>query len=143
MSGIVQLLNEKNEHLERFLNLNAEEIVNMHDGNFENLDTFYSSRDCILNMVSKVDKRIEDVNRGLLTPDDLSADEKKQVLRALDRKNDLVQQILAQDLQILSLIESEKSEIIRELKKTSTIKKVFSSYKSEERKTTGQVDESA
>lgn len=143
MSEIVQLLEEKNQHLERFFNLNADEIVNMDESNFENLDNFYGSRDCILNMINHVDKRIEDINRGLLTPDELTQNEKKSVLKELDRKNDLVQQILAQDLQILSLIESEKSEIIRELKKTSTIKKAFSSYKSEDRKSTGQVDESA
>lgn len=142
MSQIITLLQEKNEHLERFHSLNSEELSMISDGKFDNLDNFYNSRDCILNMINHVDSRIQDINKGLLTPDELELREKKHVLKLLDEKNDLVQQILAQDLQILSAIEKEKSNIIKALKQTNVVKKVFSSYKSEDRNKSERFDES-
>ena len=141
MSEIISLLKEKNEHLERFLHLNTNELEFIDEGNFENLEDFYYSRDCLLTMINKVDERINDINRGLLTQSELSLNEKKSVISELDRKNDYVQRILSQDLQILSAIEKEKSCIIKELKKTNVVKKVFSSYKSGENFGSSKIDE--
>jgi hypothetical protein len=52
------------------------------------------------------------------------------VLTAMNVKNDLVTRILAQDLQILSVIEQAKSEIIKELRQVQSAKKAVGAYKS-------------
>ncbi len=141
MSQISNLLSEKNEYLDKFYALNSAELVRILDGDFENLDTFYNARDCILNMINSVDKRINDLNRGLLTPEKLSVQDRKVVLRALDKKNDMVQQILSLDLQILSAIEDKKSSIIKELGQTRITKRAMGSYKSGKSRSKTSFDE--
>ncbi len=128
MQEVINLLNQKNQHLERFYRRNEDEILNFTDGNFENLERFYHSREVILDMIGCLDQMIEEA-QGRVDAQ-LTADEKRQAIRALDKKNDLVTQILSQDLQILSLIESAKSNIIKELSQVKVAKKAVGSYKS-------------
>ncbi|MEZ4872438.1 MAG: flagellar protein FliT [Bdellovibrionales bacterium] len=134
MSYVKDLLVEKNVLLEKFHEINQNEIVLFSEDNFENLENFYHARDCILEMIKKVDSQIEDLNRGHITPEELSVEEKAIILQQMDRKQELVQLILAQDLQILSRIEQEKSKIIVELRQTNKNKKAIGSYKSDIKK---------
>ena len=142
MSYVKDLLVEKNVLLEKFMDLNQAELVNFSEDNFDNLENFYHSRDCILEMIRKIDQKIGDLNRGHLTPEELSVQDKADILHLMDRKNEVVQLILAQDLQILSRIESEKSNIIKDLKKTQLGRKAIGSYKADI-KEPKHVDESA
>lgn len=128
MKEVINLLNQKNQHLERFYRHNEDEILNFIDGNFDNLERFYHSREVILDMIGCLDEMIEDAQARM--DGRLSDDDKRQAIQALDRKNDLVTQILSQDLQILSLIESAKSNIIKELTQVKSAKKAVGSYKS-------------
>lgn len=130
MQQIVHLLNQKNQHLERFLKKNEVEIMNFYEGNFDGLENFYNSREVLLDMISRVDRMIEEEELGSIEAKNIPAETKSEVIRALDHKNDLVTQILSQDLQILSIIEEAKSGIIRELREVSNTKKVIGSYKS-------------
>jgi hypothetical protein len=130
MNEVINLLIQKNQHLERFFKHNEAEILNFFEGNFDNLERFYQSREVILDMISCIDRMIDEaqVKMGVVTP--LTAEDKKQVISTLDKKNDLVTQILSQDLQILSLIEQAKSGIIKELTQVKAAKKAVGSYKS-------------
>ena len=130
MNEVINLLIQKNQHLERFFKHNEAEILNFFEGNFDNLERFYQSREVILDMISCIDRMIDEaqVKMGVVTP--LTAEDKKQVISTLDKKNDLVTQILSQDLQILSLIEQAKSGIIKELTQVKATKKAVGSYKS-------------
>lgn len=128
MKEIINLLDQKNQHLERFYRRNEDEILNFTDGNFDNLERFYHSREVILDMIGCLDQMIEEAQGRVDTH--LTDDDKRQAIQALDRKNDLVTQILSQDLQILSLIENAKSNIIKELTQVKTAKKAVGSYKS-------------
>ena len=47
METIINLLKDKNYHLEKFHELNATELINFVDGNFDNLEVFYQSRETI------------------------------------------------------------------------------------------------
>jgi hypothetical protein len=130
MQQIIHLLNQKNQHLEKFLKKNELEIMNFYEGNFDGLENFYNSREVLLDMISRVDRMIEEEDLGTIQSKDISPQIKSEVIRALDMKNDLVTQILSQDLQILSIIEAAKSNIIKELREVGTTKKVIGSYKS-------------
>jgi hypothetical protein len=60
----------------------------------------------------------------------ISNEHKKEMIKAMNYKNDVAQRILSQDLQILSAIEQAKSNIIRELRTVQAGKKAIGGYKS-------------
>ena len=132
MQKIIKLLDDKNFHLEKFLALNEDEMQNFVAGNFDNLEVFYQSRETILDMVRCLDKLIEDASHPGAEAAVVEPHLKAAMLRAMARKEELVTGILAQDLQILSVIEQAKSEIIRDLRGTQAAKKAVGAYKSGE-----------
>jgi hypothetical protein len=141
MNAVMTLLNDKNEHLHKFLQLNEDELVNFMQGNFDNLEIFYQSRETILDLIRCIDGLVEVALKDNPDAGDISSDGKKELLKTLARKNDLVTQILAQDLQILSVIEQAKSDIIKDLRQVQSAKKAVGAYKSGETK--NQLDEEA
>ena len=141
MDTIINLLNDKNFHLKKFLELNESELFNFAEGDFDNLEVFYQSRETILELIRCIDRLIESAAVAHESPGDIAAHHKKAMLTAMNLKNDLVTRILAQDLQILSVIEMAKSNIIRELRQVKTGKKAVGAYKSGESQ--GKVDEKA
>ncbi|MCB0745568.1 MAG: hypothetical protein KDC67_16805, partial [Ignavibacteriae bacterium] len=84
----------------------------------------------ILDMIGCLDKMIEEAQRTMDPELKLTNENRALILKELDRKNDLVTQILSQDLQILSIIEKAKSGIIKELAQVRAAKKAVGSYKS-------------
>ena len=130
MDNIINLLNDKNYHLEKFLEINEAELMNFSEGNFDNLEVFYQSRETILDLVRCIDRLVEAAAGTHSDPTSVSDDNKKEILKAMNQKNDLVTRILAQDLQILSAIERAKSDIIKELRQVQSAKKAVSGYKS-------------
>lgn len=126
---LVELLDEKNQYLEKFFELNETELHHFADGLFDNVEVFYQSREKILDIVRCIDALVDDevtqISDSAVTP----------VIRAeiqdlMEHKDKLAKQILAQDLRVLAAIEDEKSNIIRELKSTKQTRKVVSAYHS-------------
>lgn len=142
MNAVLQLLGDKNDHLHKFLQLNEAELINFTQGNFDNLEIFYQSRETILDLIRCIDGLVDvalknsPVEAGSIEPE-----YKRTLLQMLNRKNDLVTQILAQDLQILSVIEVAKSDIIKELRQVQGAKKAIGAYKSGD--APSQLDEEA
>lgn len=126
MDYIIQLLQDRNTHLEKFAQINELEILRFTDGNFDNLESFYKSREGILNLIGCIDRLIDSTENDSKM-DDL---QKKVVLDLLAEKNELVTEILSQDLQILSLIEQTKSDIIKELSSIKVGRKALHNYQS-------------
>ena len=130
MDTIVNLLKDKSYHLQKFFELNEEELLNFAEGNFDNLEIFYQSRETILDLVRCIDRLIDAAS---LTSDSelkISEQSKREMLALMDGKNHLVTNILAQDLQILAFIEKEKSSIIKELRQVQSAKKAVGGYRS-------------
>ena len=130
MDTIINLLNDKNFHLQKFQQLNESELLNFADGNFENLEVFYQSRETILDLIRCIDRLIDQASAAHADPGNISNKSKQDMIRAMAMKNDLVTQILAQDLQILAVIEQTKSDIIKELRQVQAGKKAIGGYKS-------------
>lgn len=129
METIINLLKDKNYHLEKFHDLNAAELMNFGEGNFDNLEVFYQSRETILDLVRCIDRLIDAATEAQgesLTPSD---SEKREISACMNMKNELVTRILSQDLQILSMIEQAKSNIIKELRQVQSAKKAVGAYK--------------
>lgn len=128
MENIIALLQEKSYHLKKFSELNEVELVNFVEGNFENLEVFYNSRDALLDLVKCIDRLLDQANAAI-DPAQISDDQRRIVKRLLDQKDEIVEKILAQDLQILSVLETAKSGIIRELRQVQSARKAMGVYK--------------
>lgn len=113
MKEIIDLLEDKNCHLEKFYRLNECELLNFAEGNFDNLESFYHSRESLLEMIHKIDKLIEESNTGPIEQVGVSDSDKKLMLEAISYKNELVTRILAQDLQILRSLRRPSRESSR------------------------------
>ena len=140
MSQVLSLLEEKNKHLAKFYQMNEIEMTRIAEGNFDELENFYRNREGILDLIRTIDNLTEVASQETIT-EDIDDNQRVQVMDFLDQKNELVQQILEQDLRILSFIEQAKSEIIRELGQVRIARKAIAGYQSGATKT--QLDEEA
>lgn len=140
MLRIIQLLNQKNHYLEKFYSTNETGILNFSAGNFDGLEEFYQTREKVLEMIKHIDQELDRVQLG--SDSIASIDLKNEIREALAIKEEYVSRIIAQDLEILSCIESAKSEIIRELRDLRHSRRVVGSYKSQSL-SRGHLDEEA
>ncbi|MGE4131753.1 MAG: hypothetical protein AB7F86_08940 [Bdellovibrionales bacterium] len=130
METILNLLKDKNYHLQKFHDLNESELLNFAESNFDNLEVFYESRETILDLVRCIDRLIEAAIQAQGDSIPVRDEDKKEMARCIDAKNELVTKILEQDLQVLSVIEQAKSSIIRELRQVQSARKAVGAYKS-------------
>lgn len=126
---LMELLDEKNQYLERFFELNESELLNFADGYFDNVESFYQAREKILDIVRCIDALVDD-EVALISDDGVSPSMRIEMKDLMAQKDKLAKQILAQDLQVLAAIETEKSNIIRELKSTGQNRKAVAAYRS-------------
>lgn len=130
MEKVINLLKERNKYLAKFSALNSAECSRMVEGSFERIDDFYTAREGILQIIKQIElmmeKRLANDNGVSLIPPSI----KRLVGALLKERDELVNQILAQDLEILQLIDQAKNDIIHELQGLKKGRKVISSYKS-------------
>lgn len=138
MLRIIDLLNHKNHYLEKFYSLNETEILNFSKSDFSHLELFYQEREKILETIRYIDAQIDSEQTEIF---EVNTANKKVIAEALAIKEEYVSRILAQDLEILSCIESAKSSIIRELQDIRKARKAVGSYKS--RSFNNRLDEEA
>ncbi len=141
MQRIIKLLKEKNNYFERFYEINESEMTNFANRNFDGLESFYQTRDSLLELIRDIDDRIDAENRGPNIECEFTQSSKVEIELLLKEKSQWVKAILAQDLHILSSVEKEKSSIITELRSTKRAKKVVGAYHSGTQQT--QLDEEA
>lgn len=128
MLRIIKLLNQRNHYLEKFYSLNESELLNFSRGIFDTLESFYQMRDKMLDIIKYIDSEID---QTLLKDDDVQSVElKPQIREALAIKEEYVNRIIAQDLEILECIETAKSNIIKELQSINRTKNAVGRYKS-------------
>lgn len=130
MTRIITLLNEKNHYLEKFYALNEAELTNFLQGEFANIETFYHTRDKILEVIKYIDAQIDETRKvEAVAVEQASSEQRKQVREALTIKDEYVSRILEQDLQVLSCIETAKNEIIKDLQDLKKGRKAVSGYR--------------
>lgn len=127
MLRIVSLLNSKNHYLEQFYSLNESELLNFAKYDFSNIEYFYQTRENILEAIRYVDGEITAAQNESCV---VSDSHKREVTAALAIKDEYVNRILAQDLEVLACIESAKSTIIRELQDLRGTRQAVGAYKS-------------
>lgn len=135
MTRIIQLLTQKNHYLEQFYSLNEEELMNFQVGNFDRIDYFYQTREKILETIRYIDGQMVKAQEEFPLEAggntfQVEPEIRREVREHLAIKDEYVNRILAQDLEILACIERAKSEIIRELREIRKNKQAISGYKS-------------
>ena len=131
MDRAISLLREKNSYLEQFFLVNEHELINLGAGDFDNVEAFYQAREKILELIRCIDGMINEENQRMSTGF-VTSGMKVEAEHLLNSKDEWVQSILAQDLQILAYIDREKSNIIRELRSTNQAKRAVGAYRSNE-----------
>lgn len=130
MTRILTLLNQKNHYLEKFYALNESEFQKFLHGNFDQIESFYQTRERILEMIKYIDAEIDKTQDTVV---DSEAPQfsimKRRISEALRTKNVYVEKIIQQDLEILSCIESAKNSIIKDLQDLHRGKKAVGGYK--------------
>ena len=130
MTRVLTLLNQKNHYLEKFYALNEEGLKNFMQGQFDDIETFYESREKILEMIKYIDAEINKEDTTMIGTDPRLLEHlRKNIADSLRIKNIYVEQILKQDIEILSCIESTKNSIIKELQELQKGKKAIGGYK--------------
>ena len=129
MQEVLNLLEEKNICLKRFIDINSKQLTFIEKGNFDDLDNFYAARENILDIIQRVDEMIEIASLNFIEEEN-TEDIKNSIRKSINEKGDLVNRILAQDLEILSKIDTAKSEIIKELAGVKASRKAIGAYKS-------------
>ena len=130
MRKSIELMKQKNRLLKKFYRLNESELVNFSLGNFDHIQGFYFARETLLNMVAILDERLKEQDVYQAKSNEFTDIEKKEIQNCLNIKNDLVTKILEQDLQVLSMVESAKTGLIKELSQARVTRKAVGSYHS-------------
>lgn len=128
MNRMTTLMNERNKYLVKYYNLNEREMALFAQKNFDSLDAFYETRQAILDVVAELDKKIDESLMSL-TVKEVEAKE-DDIAELLSSKDSIIERILDQDLQLLSLIEKEKSRVMKEYMDTNLNKKAVGKYHS-------------
>lgn len=130
MTRIITLLNEKNHYLEKFYSLNEVELANFAQGQFDNLEYFYQTRERILEVLKYVDAQLDKAQTEMETNQEtLDEAARAEVREALTIKDEYVARIIEQDIQVLACIEMAKNSIIKELQEVRRNRKGLGGYK--------------
>lgn len=131
MERIVDLMQQKNNYLEKFLLIGEAESINFEMGDFDNLESFYDCREKILNVIRHIEGKIEKMTHQYAEGAAVDPKVRARAKSELDAKDQLVGQILELDLKLISCIESAKSDIIKQLRTVKQGKKAVSGYRAE------------
>ena len=126
MIQVINLLQSKNHYLEKFYSLNEDALQRFRASDFEELDEFYSRREKLLEIIRYVDLRID--QEQALVSGAVTEESKLELKKSLHIKDEFVRRILEQDLEVLSLLDQEKSRIIVEMRQVEKGKGI-SKYK--------------
>ncbi len=129
MIKTIQLLQEKNNLLEKFVSLNRNKIQKLLVKDFSGLEEFREEREAMLNIVKHIDEMIDERMKDVNTIS-IPSEVKRKVQNFLELKDGHLHSILDQDLQIMQIIDEAKSQIILDLQTVRRNKKTIGSFKS-------------
>ncbi len=124
---VLSLLRSKNRCLEKFLAISREYLDA--GAAFENLGIFETRRDATLKAIELYDRKLAE-SISLIAAADRTPEMIEGVKRELDRKEQLVHEILDLDLRIIGKIEEEKNRLLQQVANARKGKEVLSRFKS-------------
>lgn len=128
MEEILHYLKMKNEFYEKFYQLTKKFLTQVQKNQWEGLELFMDNRERVLSIIKTFDLKMGALFEQLHLNEQQVAFYKIEVKDLLNKREKLVQKIVALDLEILPLMEEIKSETIQELKKNIEIKQQIDSF---------------
>ena len=128
MELIISLIEEKNHHLKMFLEVSINERKSFKARNFDNLEDLYSMRESILEGIRSLDRRIHQ-HSAEIEAQHISEETKLKLKSLMSAKQNLVNQIMSQDLVMLSCVENEKSSIIKKMTSMRDGRRLLKAYR--------------
>lgn len=125
---VLELLIEKKHFLNEFYKINLKGLTQFENNDFDNVELFYNSREKLLEIIQYIDQKTDELSPKIAVAT-VNSDGSKMIAFIQLEIKALAQEILKQDMQILSLMDQEKSSIIKELQSIGKNKKHFGSYK--------------
>lgn len=125
---IIELLEEKNNYLQVFLEMSEKERRSFKARNFDNLEDLYSVREDLLENIRSLDRRIERYSVGC-SPESVDETNRAKIKNCMGKKDKLVEAIMKQDLVMLSCVENEKSNIIKKLTSVRDGRRLLKAYR--------------
>lgn len=125
---LVKLLEAKNNLLSRYLRVSGDYEKELAAEKYERIELFTLTRDRILQKIDLIDQQINflaENNGGQEIPSLL-----KEAARSLvSDKEGMTNQILQQDMRLITLVEDLKSKVIREINASNQDRQSIRSYK--------------
>ncbi len=122
-------MEERNRYLKKFYTINNEQLKNLKSKKFEQIEDFYKTRQSIIDIIDILENKIEDIASSLrFEPSDQI---KTSIRYELKKRDEIIRRILEQDLEIISILNEQKIEIVKEITSTAKNRKVFGAYNSE------------
>jgi hypothetical protein len=131
MIEFIEFMQERNNYLIRFHNLNKEQIVAIKQRNIDGIDAFYEKRQAILDVIDVLDEKIQVSVQQHST---ITVEQKAIASKEILFRDELIHDILKQDLEVISLIEQEKQYLFEEMNQLKKSRKAVSAYSSKSRK---------
>ena len=113
MDKVLILLIERNKYIQKLCEVNRREINLITADRFDHVEEFYNIRNHLLDII----QNLEEMLSQALEATHLQVTERirKKIQSILEEKDKTVKKILQQDLEILSVIEQRKNQMIQEL----------------------------
>ena len=127
---IIQLLEQKNHYLEKFLTLNELQLRLLEETDVDTLDEFYQKREKILALLKYIDEQLSLSQQELGAQTLISEEQEAAIQKLLFIKDEYVFRILDQDVQILAKMDAIKTQILNELSEIQSAKKAVRGYHS-------------
>lgn len=128
MELIISLIEEKNHHLQMFLEVSINERKSFKARNFENLEELYLMRETLLEGIRSLDRRIHQYSTDIEAAQ-ISEESKLKLKTLMATKQNLVNEILSQDLVMLSCVENEKSSMIKKMTSVRDGRRLLKAYR--------------
>jgi hypothetical protein len=125
---VLALLRSKNKCLEKFLSLSADFLEKAEGGDVSGLSLLEERRGACLKAIELYDRKISEA--VAMVPPSERTELADAVQLALDKRQIIVEKIVATDAKIIARVEEEKARILTELNKTKKTKNTLGKFKS-------------
>jgi hypothetical protein len=118
MEEVIEYLKMKNKYYEKFYTISTKFLEETNRDHWDNLSFFVENRERLLNIIRSLDLKIARAFKES-TNNEAEMESYKATLQQLfDKKKHLGERIISIDLQLISRIDSMKTETIKKLKST-------------------------
>lgn len=127
---VLALLRSKNRCLDRFLSISRDFLAALEGGaGLSGLERFQLDRDACLKAIDLYDRKISEAV-PLLPSEVRTPSLSESVKTQLDRKQSVIQSILAVDLEIMSRIEEARNDLLKDLSESRKNTEKLGKFKS-------------